>query len=33
MQFEHQRLWAAGKRNLADRIGHVAVSQGDGHRL
>lgn len=30
VQFEHQRLWSAGKRNLADRIDHVAVSQGDG---
>ncbi|MBA3353741.1 MAG: DUF3883 domain-containing protein [Blastocatellia bacterium] len=30
LQFEQQRLWAAGKRKLADRIDHVAVSQGDG---
>ena len=30
MQFEHQRLWAAGKRTLADRIDHVSVSRGDG---
>jgi hypothetical protein len=30
LQFEHERLWGAGKRNLADRIDHVAVSQGDG---
>lgn len=30
LQFEHQRLWSAGKRNLANRIDHVAVSQGDG---
>lgn len=30
MQFEHQRLWAAGRRKLADRIDHVALSQGDG---
>lgn len=30
MQFEHERLWTAGKRKLAERIDHVAVSQGDG---
>lgn len=30
MQFEHQRLWTAGKRSLAERIDHVAVSRGDG---
>jgi hypothetical protein len=30
MQFEHLRLWAAGRRNLADRIDHAAASQGDG---
>ena len=30
LQFEHQRLWTAGQRRLADRIEHVAVSRGDG---
>jgi hypothetical protein len=30
MQFEQQRLWAAGQRKLADRIKHVSVSVGDG---
>jgi hypothetical protein len=30
VRFEHERLWAAGKRKLAERIDHVAVSQGDG---
>lgn len=30
MAFEHARLWAAGARKLADRIDHVAKSQGDG---
>lgn len=30
MQFEHQRLWAANKRKLAERIDHVAVTRGDG---
>lgn len=30
MQFEHQRLWNAGKRTLADRVEHVAISRGDG---
>lgn len=29
LQFEHERLWRAGKRALADRIEHVAKSQGD----
>jgi hypothetical protein len=30
MQLEHQRLWVAGKRKLADQIDHVAASRGDG---
>ena len=30
MEFEHARLWAAGARKLANRIDHVAKSQGDG---
>ncbi len=30
VRFEHERLRAAGKRRLAERIDHVAVSQGDG---
>ena len=30
MRYEHQRLWVAGKRKLADQIDHVAASQGDG---
>ena len=30
VRFEHERLWAAGRRQLAERIDHVAVSQGDG---
>jgi hypothetical protein len=29
MDFEHQRLWRAGHRSLADQIEHVAVSKGD----
>lgn len=29
MNYEHQRLWRAGRRDLADRIEHVAVSKGD----
>jgi hypothetical protein len=29
MQFEHQRLWTAGERSLADRIEHVAASGQD----
>lgn len=27
---EHQRLWEAGHRHLAERIEHVAQTQGDG---
>jgi hypothetical protein len=30
MQFEHQRLWTAGKRTLAERIEHVSATRGDG---
>jgi Domain of unknown function (DUF3883) len=30
LEFEHQRLWRTGKRELADRIEHVAQTQGDG---
>ena len=29
-QLEHGRLWAAGKRRLADRIEHVSRTRGDG---
>lgn len=29
LRFEHERLWRAGRRDLADRIEHVALSQGD----
>jgi hypothetical protein len=27
---EHRRLWAAGARRLADKVEHVAATQGDG---
>jgi hypothetical protein len=30
LHFEHERLWRAGERSLADRIEHVARTQGDG---
>lgn len=30
MEFEHQRLWRAGHKNLAERIEHVAAKT-DGH--
>jgi hypothetical protein len=30
VRFEQQRLWKAGKRRLADRVEHVAQTQGDG---
>lgn len=30
LELEHQRLWAAGSRALADRVEHVAQTQGDG---
>jgi hypothetical protein len=29
LQLEHQRLWQAGQRTLADRLDHVSRSQGD----
>lgn len=29
LRFEHERLWRAGKKQLADRIEHVASSVGD----
>jgi hypothetical protein len=30
LRFEHERLWRAGERSLADRIEHVSRTQGDG---
>jgi hypothetical protein len=30
LRFEHERLWHAGKKKLADRIEHVAETKGDG---
>jgi hypothetical protein len=30
LRFEHERLWRAGQRTLADRIEHVSQTQGDG---
>lgn len=30
LEFEHERLWRAGKRELANRIDHVSIAQGDG---
>ncbi|MBI3885283.1 MAG: DUF3883 domain-containing protein [Opitutae bacterium] len=30
LKFEHERLWRAGHRNLAERIDHVS-NKGDGH--
>jgi hypothetical protein len=30
LRFEHERLWREGERRLADRIEHVARTQGDG---
>ena len=30
LAYEHERLWKAGKKKLAERIDHVARSQGDG---
>jgi hypothetical protein len=29
LRFEHERLWRAGKRSLADRVEHVARTRGD----
>lgn len=30
LRFEHERLWRAGERRLADKIEHVSQTQGDG---
>lgn len=30
LELEHQRLWEAGKRRLAERIDHVSQTRGDG---
>jgi hypothetical protein len=30
LDVEHQRLWEAGHRELAERIEHVSLTQGDG---
>lgn len=30
LRFEHERLWRAGQRILAERIEHVSVTKGDG---
>ncbi len=30
LEFEHKRLWTAGKKTLAERIDHVAGTRGDG---
>lgn len=30
LRYEHERLWRAGQRALADRIEHVSKTQGDG---
>jgi hypothetical protein len=30
VEFERQRLWKAGCKQLSDRVEHVAVSEGDG---
>jgi hypothetical protein len=30
LRFERERLWRAGKKKLAERVDHVAESQGDG---
>jgi hypothetical protein len=29
LEYEHKRLWKAGKKELADRIEHIAVTAGD----
>ena len=29
LRYEHERLWRAGKRSLANRVEHVAKAQGD----
>ena len=30
LEVEHRRLWEAGRKDLAERIEHVALTQGDG---
>ncbi|MFN8572033.1 MAG: DUF3883 domain-containing protein [Gemmatimonadaceae bacterium] len=30
LEFEHERLWKAGRRELANRIEHASRTQGDG---
>jgi hypothetical protein len=30
LRFEHERLWRAGKKSLANRIEHVVETKGDG---
>ena len=30
LEYEHERLWRAGKKDLANRIEHVADTKGDG---
>ncbi len=30
LRFEHERLWRAGERRLAERIEHVSTTKGDG---
>jgi len=30
LEFEHKRLWVAGKKDLANRIEHIAETKGDG---
>lgn len=30
LRFEHERLWRAGRKSLADRIEHVSQTRGDG---
>ncbi|HRJ72528.1 MAG TPA: DUF3883 domain-containing protein [Terrimicrobiaceae bacterium] len=30
LAYEHERLWKAGRRELADRIEHVSQTKGDG---
>jgi hypothetical protein len=30
LKFEHERLWRAGRRRLADRVEHVSQTRGDG---
>jgi len=30
LRYEHERLWRVGQKSLAERVEHVAVTQGDG---